>query len=167
MTIRPFNESDVASLVGLYQDSIHRLASPFYTPAQLAAWAPDQMDHERWKWRLASQVTLVAEQDGLIAGFATVDLQGHLDFLFTHPDFTRQGVATRLCQAVEARLRAGGVARMVTEASVAARPFFDRFGFVLEAEEYVECRGQRLRRFRMYKEIGGGDGLGTGDLGLA
>jgi putative acetyltransferase len=50
-------------------------------------------------------------------------------------------------------LRAVSVQRVTTHASLAARPFFDRHGFQLDAEESVECRGAYLRRFAMHKQL--------------
>ncbi len=70
-----------------------------------------------------------------------------------HPAFARRGVATNLYQHVESSLRAVRAHRVTTHASLAARPFFDRHGFLLDAEECVECRGVYLRRFAMSKEL--------------
>ena len=151
--MRPYTQSDVESLIGVYTAAIHSLAAPYYTPEQLDAWAPPNQDAGKWRERLASVQTLVAEHDGIIAGFASYKLDGHLFLLFTHPNFARQGVATRLCRRVESALRATGVTRIFTEASLAGQPFFEHCGFELGLEELVECRGVRLRRFHMHKQI--------------
>ena len=150
---RPYEPSDLGQVIALYGASIHSLAAPFYTPEQLAAWAPANPDVGRWQQRLAPLHTIVAEQDGVIIGFASYELNGHFDLLFTHPAFARQGVATRLYRHVESALRAAGVARVFTEASLAARPFFERCGFRVDAEQVVECRGAQLRRYAMHKQI--------------
>jgi hypothetical protein len=43
---------------------------------------------------------------------------------------------------------------MVTShVSLAARAFFERQGFQVDAEETVECRGTYLRRFAMHKSL--------------
>ena len=137
----------------MYGASVHSLAAPFYTAEQLAAWAPHAPDVGRWQQRLAPLHTVVAEHDGVIAGFASYELDGHLDFLYTHPAFARQGVATRLYRHVESALRAAAVSRVFTEASLAARPFFERCGFQVDVDELAECRGAQLRRYAMHKQI--------------
>ncbi len=137
----------------IYTASIRSLAAPCYSPEQIVAWAPVPPDVARWQERLSRLHTIVAESDGVLAGFASYTDDGYLDFLFTHPTFARRGVATSLYQRVEAALRAISAPRVTTHASLAARPFFDRHGFQLEAEECVECRGAYLRRFAMHKQL--------------
>jgi len=150
---RPYETSDLEQVIAVYRASIHLLAAPFYTAEQLEAWAPQKMDAGRWEERLAKVHTIVAEHEGMIAGFASYEHNGHLDLLFTHPSFARQGVATRLYGRVESAMIAAGVSRVFTEASLAARPFFERCGFEVDYEEFTECRGAQLRRYAMHKHI--------------
>lgn len=136
-----------------YTASIRSLAAPYYTPEQLAAWAPIPSDPARWQERLGRLHTIVAESDGMLAGFASYTREGYLDFLFTHPAFARRGVASGLYQQVESGLRAAGTLRVTAHVSLAARSFFARQRFQLDAEERVECRGVYLRRFAMHKDL--------------
>lgn len=153
MIFRPFEPADLPRVIEVYSTSIRCLAAAYYTADQIAAWAPTKPDVARWQQRLDSLHTIIAEDNGVLAGFASYEKNGHLDFLFTHPEFARRGVATQLCLKIESVLRAAGVTGIFTEASLAARPFFEHHGFRLDAEELVECRGARLRRFRMHKQI--------------
>lgn len=150
---RPYQPADLPAVMEAYTASIRTLAAPYYSPEQLAAWAPVPPDPARWQERLARLHTLVAEADGILAGFASYTLDGYQDFLFTHPDFARRGVASRLYHRVESALRAAGARRVTAHVSLAARPFFDRQGFQVEREEWVECRGAYLRRFAMLKQL--------------
>jgi putative acetyltransferase len=95
----------------------------------------------------------VIDADRILTGFASYTDSGYLDFLFTHPSFARRGVASRLYQHIESTLMAANVATVTTHASLAAKAFFDRHGFQLDAEEIVECRGAYLRRFAMHKPL--------------
>ena len=52
-----------------------------------------------------------------------------------------------------AALVAGGWPRLFTEASKAARPFFEAQGFSVVAEQEVEVRGERLTNYRMEKRL--------------
>jgi len=150
---RPYEPNDLPSVIEIYTVSIRSLAASYYSPEQIAAWAPVPPDAARWQERLSHLHTIVAESDGVLAGFASYTHDGYLDFLFTHPAFARRGVATKLYQLVESALRAAGAPRVTTHASLVARPFFDRHGFQLDAEESVECRGAYLRRFAMHKQL--------------
>lgn len=153
MNLRSFQPRDLEQIIGVYQAAIHTLAAPFYTVDELSAWAPRYMDADKWRQRLATVRVIVAEEDGIVAGFLTYDLTGHIDMLFTNPRFARRGVATRLYSDAETELRKVPVSTVFTEASLAARPFFERQEFQVDAEEFSECRGQKLRRFRMSKRI--------------
>jgi putative acetyltransferase len=150
---RPYESADLPRVIETYTASIRVLAAPYYTPEQIAAWAPIPPDAARWQERLAHLHTIVAESDGILAGFASYMLDGYLDFVFTHPAFARRGVATRLYQRVESALSAVSIPRVTTLASLAGRPFFHRHGFKLDSEECIECRGAYLRRFAMHKQL--------------
>ena len=150
---RPYESNDLPSVIETYTTSIRSLAAPYYSPEQIAAWAPTPPDATRWQERLARLHTIVAESDGVLAGFASYTLDGHLDFLFTHPAFARRGVASSLYHRVESALNALGTPKVTTLASLAARSFFDRHGFQLDGDECVECRGAYLRRFAMHKQL--------------
>jgi putative acetyltransferase len=153
MNVRPYESTDLHGVIETYTASIRSLAACYYSPEQIAAWAPIPPDAARWRERLAHLHTIVAESGGELAGFASYTDDGYLDFLFTHPSFARHGVASNLYQRVESALRAVGAPSVTAHVSLAARPFFDRHGFNLDAEECVECRGTYLRRYAMHKHL--------------
>jgi putative acetyltransferase len=153
MNERPYESTDLPNVMETYTASIRSLAAAYYSPEQIAAWAPVPPDAARWQERLAQLHTIVAESDGVLAGFASYTHGGYLDFLFTHPAFARRGVASSLYQRVESALRAVGAPGVTAHVSLAARPFFDRHGFELDTEECVESRGAYLRRFAMHKHL--------------
>ena len=103
---RPYESTDLASVIEIYTASIRVLAAPYYSSEQIAAWAPVPPDVARWQERLSRLHTIVAESNGVLAGFASYTYDGYLDFLFTHPAFARRGVATKLYQLVESALLA-------------------------------------------------------------
>lgn len=153
MNERPYESTDLPGVIEIFTASIRSLAAPYYSPEQIAAWAPVPPDVARWQERLARLHTIVAESAGALAGFASYTDDGYLDFLFTHPAFARRGVATSLYRRVEVALLGVGAPTVTTHASLAARPFFDRHGFQVDDEEWVECRGIYLRRFAMHKQL--------------
>jgi putative acetyltransferase len=150
---RPYHPNDLPNVIEVYTAAIHSLAAPFYSPEQLAAWAPPTTDRERWQKSLASVHTIVADDNGVIAGFVSYKDDGYVHLLFTHPAYARRGVATRLYGLIESALRSVGCPKVFTHASLAARPFFERQGFHVDAEESVECRSVFLRRFSMHKQL--------------
>ena len=83
-----------------------------------------------------------------MAGFADMDQAGYLDRLYVHRDFQRRGIATALCDALEA---ACPCARYTTHASITARPFFLARGYRVVRAQQVERRGVKLTNFVMEK----------------
>ncbi|MCR9247687.1 MAG: GNAT family N-acetyltransferase [bacterium] len=154
MRIRAAHPSDSAELAELFTSSVHGLASPHYDANQLHAWAPNPPDPDYWRRRLAAVDVRVAEIDGQLAGFVGFHDNGHIDLMFVHPDHARSGVATALLKHAEHELAAVGVVSFHTEASEAARPFFERQGFEVERHEFVDARGVEIGRYVMRKRKG-------------
>ena len=153
LEVRPYRDDDLEPLVRTFTSSVHELARPFYDETQRVAWAPEQVDLQEWRARLAEMSVLVAEEDGVLAGFLGYGHDGHVALLYTASHAARKGVASKLYAHVEREWRARGVRRAYSEVSLAARPFFERQGFIVTEEEHVERRGVVLRRFRMVKEL--------------
>ncbi len=151
MIIRRYVPDDLDGLIALFHASVRRIAIKDYTEAQVKAWAPDDPDRERWTVRRASRPTWVAEIDGALAGFTDLEPDGHVDMMFVHPDHQGRGVAGALLRQVEAEAARLGLGRLFTEASITARPFFERKGFRMIAPQTVSVRGQDMVNYRMEK----------------
>ena len=146
MNIRRYRPSDLNAVVDVFTRSVHGLATGHYDAEQLEAWAPTAPDLKAWDARLRQGTTLVAEIDREVCGFICFEANGHIDLLYTSPADSRMGVASSLLHHAEMELLAVGVEELFTEASLAARPFFERKGFQVEREETVSLRGVQFRR---------------------
>ena len=153
MIIRLYTPADLDGLIRLFHASVRRIAIKDYTEDQVKAWAPDDADRERWASRRASRPTWVAEIDGVLAGFTDLEPDGHVDMMFVHPDHQGRGVAGALLRQVEAEAARLGLDRLFTEASITARPFFERKGFRVIAPQTVSVRGQDMTHYRMEKGL--------------
>ncbi len=131
--------------------AVREIASKDYSPAQIAAWS--EVDRAEWDdWRLTRPAWL-AEIDTVAVGFTDLEPDGHLDMMLVHPDFQGIGVATALLGRVEAEARKLSLACIFAEASIPARPFFERRDFRITATQTVECRGRDLTNYRVEKEL--------------
>lgn len=157
MKIRASSPDDVAAITTVFFESVHKIAARSYTAEQREAWAPKSPDLEQWRSRLAGLETLVTEVGGEIGGFISYAANGHIEFLYTAPAFSRRGVASKLYRAAVGALYSSGVTHLSTEASIEARPFFQAMGFSVVEEQVVERDGVQLRRFAMSKVISGAD----------
>lgn len=148
MVLRRYEPADADATWRVFHAAVHGTASRDYDPAQVRAWAPEHPD-EGWAARRAAATTFVACVDGAVVGFSDVTDAGVLDMLFVHPGAGGRGVARALVERVLREAAAAGHERVVTRASLTARPVFERFGFGVDAERVVERRGQRLRGSEM------------------
>jgi GNAT superfamily N-acetyltransferase len=77
---------------------------------------------------------IAVDDDGAIAGFATVTSDGELEDLFVEPELMRRGIGTGLVADAVARATAAGHTRMTVVAAERTRRFYERAGFVVEGE---------------------------------
>lgn len=92
--------------------------------------------------QIANGQVIVAEIDGLIAGFAAV-VGGELDGLFVEPDLWGHGIGRALADAATREARKRGLALNVV-ANPRARRFYESCGFSVEGEEQTRF-GPALR----------------------
>jgi putative acetyltransferase len=71
-----------------------------------------------------------------------------------------RGIGRSLYEAAERAARSWNLGRIFTEASVTARPFFERRGFRVVSERRVWRRDVELRNLAMEKSLSPPDGEG-------
>jgi putative acetyltransferase len=151
VNVRPHKPEDTATLARLFTETVHSVNAADYSSEQLAAWAPDPPDMEHWRRRLNERIVFVAEHNSEIVGFATFEPDGHLDYIYAHRRFQRQGVASALFRRIEEEAILRDVPRIFTEASITARSFFDRHGFRMIASQRIKHMGISFINYRMEK----------------
>ena len=81
---------------------------------------------------------------------------GYIDHFFVAAAAGRRGVGSALMRRIHAVAAARGLSALHAQVSLAAQPFFGRWGFVVEAEQEVEANGVLFCNARMRKALGGG-----------
>ena len=153
MNIRSYRAADCPLLAQLFYDTVHTVNARDYSPAQLAAWATGSVDLAAWNRSFLQHHTLVAIDADQIVGFGDMDQDGFLDRLYVHHAFQRRGVARAILQQLEEQAKARGVTRFTTHASITARPFFERFGYVVLQRNEVVRAGISLTNYTMEKRL--------------
>lgn len=148
--IRCYQETDLQPLVSLFTRCVHKSCGSFYTPDQLETWAPGQPDMEKWGKRFSTGETRVFEEKDTVAGFIRIGPAAHIDLLYVHSDFQRQGIAAALLDKVIDQSICRGK-NLTTFSSLAAQAFFSAQGFTVIRENEVERSGQRLRNLLMQR----------------
>lgn len=149
MVMREYQPLDGKELRELFYHTVHTVNAKDYTKEQLDVWAERQADLEQWNRSFQEHYSIVAVEGDVIAGFGDIDKTGYLDRLFVHADFLRKGIGTAICDRLEQKIRG----KILTHASITARPFFEERGYKVIKEQKVERSGVFLTNFVMEKEI--------------
>ncbi|MFG1172551.1 GNAT family N-acetyltransferase [Erwiniaceae bacterium CAU 1747] len=153
MKIRRFREGDEIPLLHVFFSSVHGIASRDYTPEQIAAWAPDDMDKQKWTRQIGQLQPFVVEIEGKIAGYADVQSDGYIDHFYVSGNFPRQGVGTLLMEGIHQEARRLGLSELTSNVSRTAEPFFLRHGFHIVRQGFPVCRGVTLQNALMRKAL--------------
>jgi putative acetyltransferase len=158
VVIRPYECSDAAETLAVFISAVTETAPADYTAEQVQAWAqPERRDVGTWHAAMQARNSIVATIGGELAGFSDASPDGYLDMMFVSPRHQRTGVARQLLAHLEAQARSEGAPALSADASITARPFFERYGFTVEAEQHPVKAGVELTNYKMRKELRQGD----------
>lgn len=149
MVIRKYQPCDGKELAELFYHTVHTINARDYAKEQLDVWAEGKIDLEKWNRSFQDHYSIVAVDNKIIIGFGDIDNTGYLDRLYVHADYQGKGVATAICNKLEQTVQG----KIVTHASITARPFFEKRGYKIIKEQQVERKGIFLINFIMEKEV--------------
>jgi putative acetyltransferase len=154
MHIRKFRRGDEKELWNLFYNTIHNVNIRDYNKAQVAAWAPYDLDINYAIQKFRKIEPFVVIKDGKIIGYADIQSDGYIDHFYCHHEFQGQGVGSMLFAALEKEARENGILEMYSNVSITARPFFEAMGFSVEKEQLIQVGDQRLKNYRMVRRHG-------------
>jgi putative acetyltransferase len=153
LDIRRFRVGDEAALHAVFHSAVHMTAIQSYTPLQIDAWAPHEIDMGAWSTRMQDLRPFVAEAGGRIVGYADVQANGYMDHFFVAGTCARQGVGTALMNHILDVARQRGIESLTSDVSRNAQAFFQKFGFVVVEQRSPTVRGVIVPNARMRKEL--------------
>ncbi len=145
--IREYRSSDIDAVIALFKDTVYAINSKDYFFNQIEAWT--NIDVNKWIETLEKNYSLVATIDEKIVGFGDMDDNDHLDRLYVHKDYQGLGIATSLCDKLEARASK----EISTFASISAKGFFEKRGYSTIKVQEVCRHGIYLTNYIMLKEL--------------
>lgn len=132
-------EHDTAALLELYRRAIADIDDGLYSEPEKQLWIQWADTPEVADQLLRQGITLLAEKEGYLRGFAQLT-SGHLiNMLYVDPESSRQGVGFLLIQALVQIARHRNAARIHTQASHASRSLFERAGFSVEGPAAINA----------------------------
>jgi len=151
--LRAFRPGDEPALHAVFHSAIHDVASRDYDAAQIAAWAPADVDPERWARRMQGIRPFVAEISPRIVGYADLQEDGYIDHFFVSGTYPRRGVGRLLMTRILETARERGLAELRSDVSRTAQPFFARFGFRVVEQRTPEIGGVVVPNARMCRDM--------------
>jgi putative acetyltransferase len=151
--LRDFAVGDEPALRTVFESAIRGVASRDYTPRQIGAWAPRDVDVAAWALRVRAIAPFVALRDGRIVGYADVQPSGVIDHFFVAAEAGRQGVGRLLMARLHERADELGLSALSSDVSLTAQPFFAHFGFEVVEHQCFELRGVEMCNAAMRKTL--------------
>lgn len=151
MIIREFMKADLDEVLKLFYNTIHTINVNDYSKEQVDAWGVVTPDKDRWLNSLQVNKTYVVELNGKIIGFGDLNNEKYIDRLFTHKDYQGIGVASKILNKLENEAKILGYREVYTEASITAKPFFERRGYVVLKSQNKLHNGEIFLNYVMKK----------------
>lgn len=149
--IRLFEAQDAEQIAQLFHKTVREINVHDYSSNQVRAWAPDDIYFRNWVEVCSNRFTYVADDGGVIVGFGELEPNGHIDCFYCHKNYQRCGVGRQIYEAIESKAVELSVSRLFAEASITAKPFFQRMGFSVVKEQEVTRRGETFINYAMEK----------------
>ena len=139
--LRPYAASDEDAAIELWRRTWTKAYPNLDFAARLPWW------RERWRSELVPQVKIVvAEMDGVIEGFVTIDPKtGYLDQLVVPPEFWGSNVAAMLLDEAK-RISPARIELLVNKDNVRAIAFYEKHGFKYAGEDKNPVSGKPVNR---------------------
>lgn len=149
--LRTYRSTDLSEIAQLFYQTVHLINRQDYSQEQVDAWADGQLEVASWQRSLQAHQTMLAVlATGKIIGFGDLSQAGYFDRLYVHADYQHQGVATAICDYLEADFKGP---QITTQASLTARPFFAKRGYQVQRQQQVVRRQIKLTNFVMIKKL--------------
>jgi putative acetyltransferase len=148
-TIRPYQRQDRAAMVLVYYRAIREGAAAFYSEAERAAWAKSPEPNWDKPDKLLDQWCYVAEEDGRMTGFMSMDDKGYLDMAFVIPEVMGKGTAAALYDVLMAQAKSAGLTHFSVRAAHQSNRFLTRRGWKVDLFERYAADGQVYDQFQM------------------
>jgi GNAT superfamily N-acetyltransferase len=143
LDLRPYRDGDREVVVRLWWDSWHSIRPGLRHPREFddlrARWSSEIVPRQR---------IVVAEDDGVIVGFAAADLDTpELTQIFIAPARKRQGIGQRLFAWAQAQMPEGFVLHTLVD-NAASRAFYERHGLAAGGTHVNPVNGRAVVEYR-------------------
>jgi putative acetyltransferase len=138
--LRPYRTEDEDAAIALWLETWQQAYPQIDFAARVTWW------RERWRSELVPKAAIVvAEQEGALIGFVTIDASGYLDQLVVAPGHWGSELADTLVNEAK-RLSPDRITLLVNTDNIRAIRFYQRNGFVHAGEDVNPTSGRPVLR---------------------
>ncbi|ODA66547.1 putative N-acetyltransferase YafP [Methyloligella halotolerans] len=159
LALRPMLPGDVATLAAIFRDSVMELTGDDYSEAQQEAWVKSAEDEAAFAALLERHVTIVATLNGAPVGFASLESDDKIGFLYVHPAAAGYGAGMMLADALEKLASSRKAGTLSVDASDTAYGFFAKRGYDPQQRNQVQRADEWLSNTTMRKDLPACDGV--------
>jgi GNAT superfamily N-acetyltransferase len=153
MIVRKANVDDAERIIDLHLDTVRRVNSADYTPAQIDAWLGKRKVETTRAMIRQGLYYVCALENGTLCGFGCLQ-RNELLGLYVSADRLRQGIGSQLLARMEADAVQAGHEEMAMEATLTAVPFYRSKGYAEVARKRLAIAdGQYLDVVSMRKAL--------------
>ena len=153
ITTRNAKLDDLGEMQKMFVDTISTICKDDYSHEQIKVWTSSIKNTQRWTDKLSTQYFRIAEFDNKIVGYASLENNDYLDFLYVHKDQQRQGIADKLYSEIEKQAIKNGATSIHSDVSKTARPFFEKKGFKIISPQTIIIQDIEIINYKMTKKI--------------
>ncbi len=128
--IRIAVNEDIESIASLFNTTIRIVNAKDYSPEEIEVWASCSKRTEGWVNKIRQQTFYVAEINGVLVGFSSIEKDGYLDFMYVHNEYQKQGIAKELLLAIERKANKQNNHEIYAYVSKTAKSFFEKHGYM-------------------------------------
>ena len=152
MQYRRVKNDDLDELLRLFYETVTLVCSVDYNEDQIRVWTSSVNKTQKWLDRINNQYFIIAEMDGKIVGFGSLENSNYIDLLYVHKDYLRKGVASFLLSELEKESDLQQKQSIISDVSITARPFFEKHGYKVLKEQKHMIEGVEVVNYKMIKE---------------
>lgn len=153
MIFRTATLSDLKEMQELFIETIKSVCQKDYNPKQIEVWISGVSNTERWINVINTQFVLLAIIENKIVGYGTLKEGNYIDLFYIHKEYQRQGIADKILEKLEHQAIKDNSNVITLDSSITAKPFFEKKGFIVKAEQRIERLGVELINYKMEKSL--------------
>jgi ribosomal protein S18 acetylase RimI-like enzyme len=143
-----YDKKYLKQIVELFINTVHNINKKDYTKEQLNAWANPKYDLRIWEKRFEKSKPYLCMFEDEVVGFCEY-YDGYIDCFYIHFKYQGCEIGKLLLTHVLEIAKNDKIDKIKVDASITAKPFFEKFGFIQVKENLVKRENVELKNFSM------------------